>query len=126
MPVPVIVIISPRDSELQQTWDLLKWLADEVRKAEPEVTSYRYWKSGSKTAAESTDFIVFFELVSFCVCLKQVLVGSYTVRIESTESLAARRGLKHHQEVARLIKAQDLLRQPLKYLVLGDEGGWKR
>lgn len=40
------------------------------------------------------------------------------------DSLAKRRDLEHHQEIARLIKEHDLIEEPLRYFVLTEEGGW--
>jgi hypothetical protein len=45
-------------------------------------------------------------------------------RIDSMDSLAKRRDLEHHQEIARLIKEHDLIEEPLRYFVLKEEGGW--
>lgn len=50
--------------------------------------------------------------------------GLVNARIDGKENYDGRRDLEHHQEIARLIKEEDLLREPLKYFVLNEEGGW--
>lgn len=45
-------------------------------------------------------------------------------RIDDKEHLTGRRDLEHHQEIARLIKEENLMREPLRYFVLNEEGGW--
>lgn len=48
------------------------------------------------------------------------------VRLEETTKLTTRREMPHHQEIAKLIRDEDLLRAPLKYLTLEDRGVWSR
>lgn len=45
-------------------------------------------------------------------------------RVDGQQNYEGRRDLEHHQEIARLIKEEDFLREPLKYFVLNEEGGW--
>lgn len=47
--------------------------------------------------------------------------------IKDEESLAERRGMKHHKEFAAKMKEEDILRKPLVYLKLTDTvADWHR
>ncbi|EXJ55789.1 hypothetical protein A1O7_08719 [Cladophialophora yegresii CBS 114405] len=46
--------------------------------------------------------------------------------IDDPSRLPARAEMPHHQAIANAIREEDLLRAPLKYLVLEDMGFWKR
>lgn len=47
-------------------------------------------------------------------------------RVKDESYLSKRRELQHHQDIARYIKEEDLLRRPLKYVKLEPLGGFDR
>ena len=47
-------------------------------------------------------------------------------RVKDESYLSERRGLQHHQDIAKSIKEEDLLRRPLKYVTLEALGGFDR
>lgn len=58
MPQPVLVIVKPRESALEETWKLVPWLTDQVKEHEPNISTYRYWRS---EGIDGPEYIIYFE-----------------------------------------------------------------
>lgn len=57
----VVVTIHPRKGKEDRTWELLKWLATQVKEKESFVTSYRYGRGDGGYG--SKDLVVVMEYV---------------------------------------------------------------
>ncbi|OAL21164.1 hypothetical protein AYO20_11420 [Fonsecaea nubica] len=111
-PVPpnVMVQVCAKPGKEKRVEELIATVADQVRQHEPWVSLYRYYRAkhaGSSSEEEGVEYIIVF-------------------RLDDMSKLQTRRDLPHHQEIARAIREEDLLRTPLKYTELGDMGFWKR
>jgi hypothetical protein len=55
-----------------------------------------------------------------------IMVLTLQKSIDSEENLKKRSGLAHHQEIARIMKEEGVLRSPLKYEILERVDGFNR
>ncbi|KPI39942.1 uncharacterized protein AB675_11405 [Cyphellophora attinorum] len=104
MAASVLVLVRPKASKLEETWKLVQWVSEQVQKHEPEVSAYRYWRTGQ---GDGTEYVIYFETAS-------------------EDILRDRWSKDHHQEVKRQVEQGDLLKEPFRYRILRSEGGWRR
>ncbi|TKA64012.1 hypothetical protein B0A49_09568 [Cryomyces minteri] len=106
MVLDVLVFILTNKGKEKRAGEVLEWLIGEVKEKEPDMHSYHVYTTHDHEKG-TLDYVAY-------------------LRIKDETILAQRPNLGHHHEVAKIIKEEDLLREPLKYLRLEDYGGWDR
>ncbi|KAK4976505.1 hypothetical protein LTR66_009942 [Elasticomyces elasticus] len=106
MVVHVLVFVLPNKGKEKRVGEVFEWLIKEVKEKEPDVNLYHVYTTQDHEKG-MLDYVAYF-------------------RIKDETVFAQRPNLSHHREVARILKEEDLIREPLKYLKLENFGGWDR
>ncbi|KAL2438890.1 hypothetical protein ABEF95_014728 [Exophiala dermatitidis] len=118
VPPNIMVLVSPVKGQEDRVAELIEQVSQAVKTHEPWIRYYR-WYAVREVESDPdehdrerghggvTEFYVVF-------------------RLDDPTKLISRRDLHHHQEIARVIREENLLRSPLKYLKLEDRGFWTR
>ncbi|EXJ95900.1 hypothetical protein A1O1_01025 [Capronia coronata CBS 617.96] len=116
-PPNVMVVVSPNRGHEDRVAELIAEVSENVKAHEPWITYYRWYGGRGVGASDSSSDDD-----------ESGAVTEYYIvfRIEDSSKLSTRRELPHHQEIARLIRDEGLLREPLKYVTLEDREVWSR
>ena len=123
MPLDVLVFISPKPGKERRVEEILNTVTEKIRSDEPYTLSY-HWYEYKNEEENSVDYVVSARPVDTSSLLCSELTSRS--RLKNEESLEKRRDLQHHRDVAQYVKAEDLLRKPLRYVKLEPKGGFDR
>lgn len=142
MPIDVLVTISPKPGKEKRVGEILTSLTESIKVTEPDTLNYHSYSTNSDEEG-TVDYVVhirYEEIVvvvngarrappHFCEAAKHALGFGTNLpgcRFKDEEAMTKRRELKHHQDVARYIKDEDLLRRPMRYMKLEPLTGFDR
>lgn len=56
--IPVLILVHPMASKVEDAWNVLQWFAEQVQQHEPDVSVYRYWRFGE---GEDAELVIYFQ-----------------------------------------------------------------